>query len=120
MLEGFSQIVFCLHIVIVFFEFKVVVFTFVVGDRLRDGVGVFWSVPAKRPYVDLVFVLVFVGFFVKLGLIEFGFGFLHDEGHVVALGSEFLEVDKCILVVFAGFKEFSFRFFGWHFLSGVV
>ena len=117
--KGFSQIVFCLHIVVVFFELKVVVFAFIVGDRLGDGVGVFRSVPAKRPYVDLVFVLVFIGFFVKLGFIEFSLGLFHDEGHVVALGSEFLEVDKCILVVFAGFKEFAFGFFAWHFFSGV-
>ncbi len=63
--------------------------------------------------------MVFVGFFVKLGLIEFSLGLLHDQGHVVALGSEFLEVDKCVVVVFAGFKEFAFGFFAWHFLSGV-
>ncbi len=115
-LEGFSQIVFCLHIVVVFFELEVVVFAFVVGKKLRDWVGVFWSLPAKRPYVDLVFVLVFVGFFVKLGFIEFRLGLLHDQGHIVALGPEFLEVDKCILVVFARFEEFPFRFFAWHLL----
>lgn len=118
-MEGCSQIVFCLHIVVIFFELEVVVFAFVVGNKLRDRVGVFWSLPAKRPYVDLVFVLVFVGFFVKLGFIEFSLGFLHGQGHIVALGSKFLEVDKCVLVVFAGFKKFPFRFFAWHLLNGV-
>ena len=113
----FSQIVFGLHFVVVFLELEVVVFAFVVGDRLRDRISVSGQLSVKWPHVDLVFVLVLVGFFVKSGFIEFDFGLLHRQGHIVALSSQFLDVHECVLVVFAGLEEFSFRFFARHLID---
>ncbi len=43
----FSQIVFGLHFVVVFLELEVVVFAFVVGDRLRDRISVSGQLSVK-------------------------------------------------------------------------